>query len=144
MNDGVNHTAFLSNGTGRLHISEFKQNIIFYRILSVLIDTLIYIYIIYFLRKIFSSLKTGVFFNRSNGEYIKKIAYTVLVLAFIPEFVSYLIESHITNNIELANLVIHAKFDFDFRTIFFGFLIFVVAKAFIRGTEIKEEHELTI
>ncbi len=144
LNDGINHTAFLSNGIGRLHISDFKQNIVLYRIVSVLIDTFIYIYIIYLLRKIFSSLKTGVFFNRSNGEYIKKIAYTILILAFLPELVSYLIESHITNNIELANIVIRAKFNLDFRTIFLGFLIFAMAKAFIRGAEIKEEHELTV
>jgi len=144
LNDGIKHTAFLSNGIGRLHISDFKQNIIFFRILSVAIDTFIYIYIIYLLRKIFSSLKTGVFFNRSNGEYIKKIAYTILVLALLPELVSYLIESHITNNIELANVVIRAKFNLDFRTIFLGFLIFAMAKAFIRGAEIKEEHELTV
>ncbi|MCK5169571.1 MAG: DUF2975 domain-containing protein [Bacteroidales bacterium] len=144
LNDGIKHTAFLSNGIGRLHISDFKQNIIFFRILSVAIDTFIYIYIIYLLRKIFSSLKTGVFFNRSNGEYIKKIAYTILVLALLPELVSYLIESHVTNNIELANVVIRAKFNLDFRTIFLGLLIFAMAKAFIRGAEIKEEHELTV
>ena len=144
LNDGVNHAAYLSNGMGRLHISNFKQNIIFYRIFSALIDALIYIYIIYFLRKIFSSLKTGIFFNRSNGVFIKKIAYAVLVLAFLPELVNFLIESHITNNIELANVVIHTKLNLDFRTIFLGLLIFAMAKAFIRGAEIKEEHELTV
>ena len=144
LNDGINHTAFLSNGIGRLHISDFKQNYIFYRIISVLIDTFIYIFIIYCLRKIFSSLKTGVFFIKNNGEYIKKIAYAVLVLAFVPELVNYLVESYITNNIELANVVLHAEYNLDFRSIFLGFLIFAMAKAFIRGTEIKEEHELTV
>ncbi len=67
-----------------------------------------------------------------------------MVLAFLPELVCYIIESHITNNIELANIVIRAKFNLDFRTIFLGFLIFAMAKAFIKGAEIKEEHELTV
>ena len=144
LNDGISHTAFLSNGTGRLHISQFKQNIILYRILSAAVEAFIYIYIIYFLRKIFSNLKAGVFFNKSNGEYIKKIAYTILILAIVPEIMSYIIESNVTHNIELANVVIRAKFNLDFRTIFLGLLIFAMAKAFIRGTELKEENDLTV
>ncbi|MBU8892318.1 MAG: hypothetical protein KOO66_06035, partial [Bacteroidales bacterium] len=43
LNDGVNHVAYLSNGHGRLHISNFKQNFILFKILSVFIDTIIYI-----------------------------------------------------------------------------------------------------
>ncbi|MBU8891756.1 MAG: DUF2975 domain-containing protein, partial [Bacteroidales bacterium] len=104
----------------------------------------IYIYIIYFLRKIFSSLKTGVFFKKCNGEFIKKIAYAVLILSILPEFISYLLGSHIAKTIELKDVILHAEFELDFRSVFLGFLIFAMAKAFIRGAEIKEENELTI
>lgn len=144
LNDGINHTAFISNGYGRLHISQYENKFVLYRIIGAAIDALIYILVIYYLRKIFASLKTGVFFIRSNGIYIKKIAYAVLVLSFLPELYYYLIASHISKNIELSNVVLNADFNLDFRTIFLGLLIFIISKAFIRGAELKEEVDLTV
>lgn len=135
---------FLSNGEGRLHIENSEYNFIYLRLLNVFIDTLLYIFIIYMLKKIFYSFRKDVFFTRQNGIYIKKIAYAVLAIAVIPEIINYFINLHIKHNLAIEGIVFKARFDFDFRTVFLALLIFVIARAFIRGTELKEDHDLTI
>lgn len=143
-NDNSQSDIYLSNGEGRLHIENTHQKFIFYRLFSVFIDTLLYIFIIYLLQKIFSGLKTGVFFVKQNGIYIKRIAYSVLGIALLPDLIFYFINLHITETLNIEGIVFKARFDFDYRTTFLALLIFVIAKVFIRGTELKEDHDLTI
>ncbi len=135
---------YLSNGEGRLHMKNSSQNFIFFRLFNVFIDTLLYILIIYLLQKIFLSLKTGVFFVKENGVYIKKIAYAVLGIALLPDLINYFINLHITETLEIDGIILKARFNFDLRTTFLALIIFVIAKVFIKGAELKEEHDLTI
>ena len=135
---------YLSNGEGRLHIKNIEYKFIFYRLISVFIDTLLYIFIIYSLQKIFTGLKTGNFFVKQNGIYIKQMAYAVLGIALLPKLIDYFINIHITKTLDISGIIFKARFDFDYRTTFLALLIFVIAKVFIRGTELKEEHDLTI
>ncbi len=142
--DDAQSNVFLTNGEGRLHIKDAGYNFIYLRMLSVFIDTLLYIFIIYMLKKIFAGVKTGVFFTRQNGIYIKYIAYAILGLALIPEIINYFVNLHISETLVIEGIVFKARFGFDFRTVFLALLIFVIAKAFIRGAELKEDHDLTI
>ncbi|RLD68413.1 MAG: hypothetical protein DRI95_03110 [Bacteroidetes bacterium] len=142
--DNLQSDMYLSNGEGRLHIKNNQYKFIFYRIFSVFIDTLLYIFIIYLLQKIFSSLKTGVFFVKQNGIYIKRIAFAVLGIALLPNLIFYIINLQITETLDIEGIIFKARFNFDYRTTFLALLIFVIAKVFIRGTELKEEHDLTI
>ena len=142
--DNLQSDMYLSNGEGRLHIKNTQYKFIFYRIFSVFIDTLLYIFIIYLLQKIFSSLKTGVFFVKQNGIYIKRIAFAVLGIALLPNLIFYIINLQITETLDIEGIIFKAKFNFDYRTTFLALLIFVIAKVFIRGTELKKDHDLTI
>ena len=142
--DTVPRDVYLSNGEGRLHVDNSNYNYIYFRLLGVFIDTLLYIFIIYLLQKIFLSFKQGVFFVKQNGIYIKKIAYSVLGIALLPKIIDYIINLHILENISIEGVLFKARFGFDFRTLFLALLIFVIAKAFIRGAELKEDHDLTI
>ncbi len=142
--DNLQSDMYLSNGEGRLHIKNTQYKFIFYRIFSVFIDTLLYIFIIYLLQKIFSSLKTGVFFVKQNGIYIKRIAFAVLGIALLPNLIFYIINLQITETLDIEGIIFKARFKFDYRTTFLALLIFVIAKVFIRGTELKEDHDLTI
>jgi len=135
---------YLSNGKGRIHIKDTEDSFIFYRLFSVFVDTLLYIFIIYLLQKIFSSLKTGTFFIRQNGICIKRIAYAVLGIALLPDLINYLINIYITETLTIDGIIFKARFNFDLRTTFLALLIFVIAKVFIRGAELKEDHDLTI
>jgi len=135
---------YLSNGEGRLHLNNSNHKFLFFRLISVFIDTLLYILIIYLLQNIFLSLKSGVFFVKKNGVYIKGIAYAVLAIALIPDLINYFINLHVTKTLDIEGIIFKARFDFDIRTTFLALLIFVIAKVFIRGTELKEDHDLTI
>jgi len=144
--DNGNHESniYLTNGEGRIHIENEDYNFIYFRLLSAFIDTLLYIFIIFLLRKIFSSLKTGEFFVKQNGIYIKKIAYAVLGLTLIPAFLNYFINIYIKKTLNIEGIIFKAQFEFDYGTVFLALLIFVLAQVFIRGTELKEDQDLTI
>ena len=144
--DNGNHESniYLTNGEGRIHIENEDYNFIYFRLLSAFIDTLLYIFIIFLLRKIFSGLKTGEFFVKQNGIYIKKIAYAVLGLTLIPAFLNYFINIYIKKTLNIEGIIFKAQFEFDYGTVFLALLIFVLAQVFIRGTELKEDQDLTI
>lgn len=142
--ENQNSDIYLTNGEGRLHIENEEHNFIYLRLLSAFIDTLFYIFIIYLLRKIFFSLKTGEFFVKQNGIYIKKIAYAVLGLTLIPAFLNYLINIWVKQTLTIEGIIFKAQFEFDYGTVFLALLIFVIAEVFIRGTELKEDQDLTI
>lgn len=144
LNDGLSHDAYLSSGTARLHISDFKQPYIFLRLLLVLLDALIYIYIIYQLQQIFKNLKTENFFNATNGLYTKKIAYAVITQAVFFPITGYFVNRYIFSSINLSQIEFYSVPSFDFNAVFLGLLIFAIAKAFIKGAELKAEQELTI
>ncbi len=135
---------YLSNGEGRLHFKDIDHKFIFFRIFNVFIDTLLFIFIIYLLQKIFRSLKIGTFFVKQNGIYIKRIAYAVLGIALLPKLIDYFINVYITKNIDIDGIIFKAWFDFDYRTTSLALFVFVIAKVFIRGAELKEDLDLTI
>jgi hypothetical protein len=142
--DNQNSDIYITNGEGRLHINNEQYNFIYLRLLSAFLDTLIYIIIIYFLRKIFFSLKTGVFFVKQNGIYIKKIAFAVLGITLIPAILNLFINIYVKKTLHIEGIVFKAQFEFDYGTVFLALLIFVIAEVFIRGTELKEDQDLTI
>jgi len=142
--DGADYDIQLTNGNGRLHISNHDQNIIYAKVLVALIEVLCYIYIFYMLIKIFSGLKVGDFFAQKNGLLIRKIAFTIIGITAFTELTSYLISVHIVNTYEIAGIQLQSNTDVDFRILFFGLMLLVISTIFIRGAKLKEEQELTI
>ena len=68
----------------------------------------------------------------------------MLGIALLPDLINYLINVYVTNTLVINGIIFKARFDFDLRTTFLALLIFVIAKVFIRGAELKEDHDLTI
>ncbi len=139
-----NSTVYLSNGEGRLHNQKTNDKFIFYRILSVFVDAFLYTLIVFWLKKIFKSLETGNFFIRKNGIYIKKIAYAVIGITLLPALIDYFVNLQLVDVLKIEGVIFKARLSFDFRSLFLALLIFVIAKVFIKGAEIKEENDLTI
>ncbi len=144
INDNAAESVYLSNGEGRLHDIKTEDKFIFLRLLSVFVDALLYLFIIYRLKNIFKAPKLDNFFIRQNGIYMKHIAYAVLGIASLPSLIDYIINLKVLESIHIKGIVFKAGFHFDFRTLFLALLIFVIAQGFIRGAEIKEENDLTI
>ena len=142
--NGENYDFSLTNGEGRLHINDLDQKFVYLRMFGALIDSFIYLMIIHFLRKIFKNLTENKYFVSSNGIYIKKIALSIIFLAFVPEIIYYLTDRWIINTIELKNVIFKNEFNFEYQTILLGLLVFVISIVFLRGIELKEDQDLTI
>jgi hypothetical protein len=142
--EGMDYDFSLTNGEGRLHINDLDQKFVYLRMLAALIDSLIYLIIIYFARKIFENLTDNKYFVAINGMYIKKIAMSIILLSFVPGTIHYLTDLWILKTIEHQDIIMKAGFKVDFQTILLGLLVFVISIIFLRGVELKEDQELTI
>ena len=142
--DGMKYDFSLPNGEGRLHINDLDQKFVYLRMLAALIDSLIYLMIIYFARKIFENLTDNKYFVAVNGMYIKKIAIAIIFLSFVPGTIHYLTDLWVLKTIEQQDIIMKAGFSVDFQTILLGLLVFVISIIFLRGVELKEDQELTI
>jgi DUF2975 family protein len=142
--NGSDYNFSLTNGEGRLHIDDLDQKFVYLRMLAALVDSIIYLIIIYFLRKIFKNLTENKYFIPANGKYIKKIAYAIILLSLVPEIIHYFTDKWIINSIELTNVAIKNEFNFDLQTIILGVLVFVISIIFLRGIELREDQKFTI
>lgn len=142
--DNTEHNVTITHGEGRLYIDDYQQNIVIYRIIGAFIELIISMYIIYILSKIFRNLKTENFFVRENGLLLRKIAFAIIGISLFLSIYEYVISNYIHRNILIEHIVLKRNIELDTRTIIFGLMIFVIAKIFIKGTEIKEEQDLTI
>lgn len=141
---GGNYDFALTNGEGRLHIYDLNQKFVLFRMFASLVDSFIYLMIIYFLRKIFENLTDSKYFIAINGMYIKKIALSIILLAIVPEVIHYFVDKCIIGAIHIEDIVLKNEFSFDYQTILLGLLVFVISIIFLRGIELREDQKLTI
>lgn len=142
--NGSSYDFSLTNGDGRLHIDNLDQKFVYLRMLAALVHSVIYLMIIYFLRKIFKNLTENEYFIPANGMYIKKIALSIILLAFVPEIIHYFTDRLIISAIQMQNVVIKNEFNLDLQTVLLGLLVFVISIIFLRGIELREDQKLTI
>ncbi|MEN8187107.1 MAG: DUF2975 domain-containing protein [Bacteroidota bacterium] len=142
--EGSEYSFNLTNGVGRLHVSDLPRNFIYYRLFAAFVDTFLYLSILYFLRKIFINLTDNEYFIPENGMYLKKIGYTIIALALLPEIIHYLSDLQVVKYITIENVKLKTEFNFDIQTILLGILVFVISLVFLRGIELKKDQELTI
>ncbi|MEN8157300.1 MAG: DUF2975 domain-containing protein [Bacteroidota bacterium] len=144
MHDNQEHLAKLTNGEGRLHISDLDHKITLFKIIGAFLELLVGMYIIYLLRRIFANLKVGEFFVNANGQCLRKIAISIVGISLFISGYQYVISSYIYNHFSIEGIVLKRAAEIDTKTLLFGIMIFVVAMIFIKGAEIKEEQDLTI
>lgn len=142
--NGESYDFSLTNGDGRLHINNLDQKFVYLRMLAALVHSVIYLMIIYFLRKIFKNLTENEYFIPANGMYIKKIALSIILLSFVPELIHYLTDRWIIGSIQINNVAIKNEFNLDLQTVLLGLLVFVISIIFLRGIELREDQKLTI
>ncbi|MCK5780981.1 MAG: DUF2975 domain-containing protein [Flavobacteriales bacterium] len=135
---------FLTNGTGRMHIEDYKSNIVLHRLLGVLLELFIFMMIIHFLTKLFNNMAKGDYFILENGIFIKFISFLIIASGIIPNILYYIINLNIENTLHLDAIIFKSRLSLDLKTILLGLLVFVIAQVFIKGNELREENELTI
>jgi len=142
--DGKPYDFVLTNGEGRLHINDLDQKFVYLRMLGSFADSFIYLMIIYFLRKLFKNLTLNKYFVSANGDYIKKVAISIILLALIPDLIYYFTDNWIAGSLHLDTVIIKNEFNFNYQILLLGLMVFVISIVFLRGIELKEEQELTI
>ncbi len=142
--DGKEHIVKLTNGEGRLHIENFNQSFIYMRIFAAFIDSFLYLMILYFIRKIFKNLTDNQYFIPENGILIRKIGFTIIGLAILPNAIHYITDRLVVKTIKIDDIILKNEFNLDLQTILLGVLVFVISIVFLQGIELKKDQELTI
>ncbi len=142
--EGDEHIVKLTNGEGRLHIENYNQSFIYMRIFAAFMDSFLYLLILYFIRKIFKNLTQNQYFIIENGILIRKIGFTIIMLAILPGIIHYITDKMVINAIHIKDVVLKNEFALDFQTILLGVLVYVISIVFLRGIELKKDQELTI
>ncbi|MBO3099746.1 DUF2975 domain-containing protein [Gelidibacter pelagius] len=142
--NGDNYVYSLTNGKGRLHITDLDQKFIYLRMLAAMVDSLIYLIIIYFLRRIFKNLTDNNYFITANGMYIRKISLFIILMSFVAQLIQYAADLWIKNTLVFESIIIKNEFNFRFQTILLGLLVYVISIVFLRGVELQKDKDLTI
>ncbi len=142
--NGEEYNFNLTNGEGRLHVENLQQNFIYYRLFAAFIDTFLYLLILYFLKKIFNNLTDNDYFIPENGILLRKIGFTIIALALLPEIIHYFTDLQVAKYISIENVILKTEFNLDVQTLLLGILVFVISLVFLRGIELKKDQELTI
>ncbi len=144
MHDNQTHAVTLTNGSGRVHISGMDSRIVGFKIIGAFMELLVWMYVIYLLRRIFAKLKVGDYFIRSNGTTLRKIAISIIGISLFLNTFHYFISTYIYKHFSIEGVILKRTIELDTRTFLFGIMLFVIAQIFIKGAEIKEEQDLTI
>ncbi|UCD37073.1 MAG: DUF2975 domain-containing protein [Fidelibacterota bacterium] len=125
--------------TGRLPFSVQLLNYSMY-----LVAIFLNLLILYQLRRVFASLRTGNPFRRENGTRIRWIGAAVVALGLFKAAFGIVSDPLVISRLEVAGIELRSGISLEGEYIFVGFLILVLAEIFRIGAEMKEEQELTI
>ena len=142
--DGISRNVILTSGSGRLHIETLTLSAIYLKMLGAIFEALVFIYIVYLLKRIFRNLRTGSFFIRENGVFITKIGLSIILITFFIDVFNYFVSNYVSNVLTISNIEFKPFINFHFNLIFLGLLILAIAQIFIKGTEMKIDQDLTI
>lgn len=101
--------------------------------------------IIYQLRKLFYTIRSGDPFSRENSRRIQIIGIAVIASSVLSALLSFLIGSYLATLIDLPglDLMAHIRLQ-DFGGVFVGIIILILAEVFQHGARLQEESNLTV
>jgi len=100
-------------------------------------------YIFRLLRAVLQDILQGDPFSLENSVHIRRLGYTVLLLAFLIPFVEYIAASEIMRGLRIEPALSLPSL-FDAGYILISLLILVLAQVWSYGLELTRDHELTI
>jgi hypothetical protein len=100
--------------------------------------------IVYRLRKILASLNEGEPFAIGNSRHVRAIGMTVLAGSILNAIGSIAVGYLATSSIHLAGIDLSPRAGSPLSGIFLGLVILVLASVFRRGSELQEDHDMTV
>ncbi|MET3036721.1 DUF2975 domain-containing protein [Chryseobacterium sp. NRRL B-14859] len=99
-------------------------------------------YLAFLVIKIFQKLNLEAPFNEGLMRLLTKISYSVLSIGLISLIAESYSKEFLKEGVQIGNIYDFIGSGADY--LFFGGIIFIIAKVFKRGIEIQSENELTI
>lgn len=110
--------------------------------LSSFISSVVYIWIIYILRKLMYTVKKNNPYDKINPSRIRRLAYAVFALIPVDIFNKIWVKGWQPTFVTMD--YVNILWGSLFKLIFLGFGILVIAKVFELGVELQHEQKLTI
>ncbi len=104
----------------------------------------IIIWVMFLMRQIVRSVGKGQPFIPENGERLRWIGLSILLIIGFDFFHDILLNLFITPRLTFDSIVFETSNHFDFRFILLGLVILVIGEAFRIGAEMKKEQDLMI
>ena len=143
INQSIIEPSIRSYNGSFFYVSRNKFNVIMYRIRDIILFGF-GIWLVYHLRKVFSTLIKKEPFIKENAVRIRIIGLITIIFELLRTFMKFENGLYLKNKVLLYGGNITPKFELNFVTIFLGLVIIVIAEIFRIGTQLKEEQELTI
>jgi hypothetical protein len=129
---------------GKLHFLAAPTYVVKMVLRTFLIIVLIGWFIAWKFRKFMINLKEGLLFEIENINNLKHISYALIVLFILSRVYVGVLTTMMKPQLEFSSIKIGGEALNTDIIIEFALLLWVLAHVFVKGVEMKEEHELTI
>jgi len=137
--------ATLELNAGKLHFTQDKiWSLVFFPLFGMWTSFAISLSITYLLRKIFDSLTDNNPFVTENAQRLRQIALLIILIAPITFMRDLFLNWYLRQNFVVDGTAIQTHLTLDFKTVFIGLILLIIAEIFRLGTRLKEEQELTV
>ncbi|KAA5546412.1 DUF2975 domain-containing protein [Adhaeribacter rhizoryzae] len=135
----------LKLNAGELHFTQDKSlPLVIYNLGVMWIGFAISLGITNLLRKIFDSLTDNNPFVVENAQRLRQIALLIILIAPITFMRDLFLNWYLRQNFVIDGSAIQTHLTLDFKTIFIGLILLIIAEIFRIGTRLKEDQELTV
>ena len=102
------------------------------------------IWILILLRQLIRSVKKGDPFNMKNGNRLRWIGLSILIIGVFDFFHDILLNIFITPKLSFDSIIPESSIHFNLSLLLVAMVIIVIGEAFRIGAEMKEEQDLTV
>lgn len=136
--------AFVDESQGTLRLETTDWYLTFISNLAKLLTAIGLAYVIFLLRAFVISILQGDIFTQENVVRMRRIGYSVLIVAFVKAAAEYFAASEILNQLTITRPALSLPSPFDAEVILASLLILVLAQVWSYGLDLEREKALTI
>ena len=124
--------------------SQWKLFPIIFVVTSIIVITIVLIWILYMVYKLILSIRKGDIFVAQVAKYLETTGILLAALYLYDLAASYIIYLFCAKNIYLADYYIVFKNESNIMYIITGLALMIISQIILMGKELKEEQELTV
>jgi len=137
-------TAFVEEAQGTFRLETSNWYHILVSNLAKLITAIGLAYVFYLLRNVLRAIMQGELFTSENAVMIRRIGYSILVVALLSATVEYIAANEILNQLTIVEPALSLPSPFEAEVILASLLILVLAQVWSYGLDLVQDQSLTI